>query len=106
MYGQNQCSDNTNGDCNGCADCRWSWPSDAGDKWLSAEAMCRCKPEDVVYEFGNSCEQNYNGLCGADCTNCHWSWPADDALKWDSADANCRCPASDIRETVFGTNCE
>ena len=67
--------------------------------------MCRCKPEDVVMNFGNSCGNNYNGLCGADCHSCHWSWPADDALRWESADANCRCPASEIKETIFGGNC-
>ena len=56
--------------------------------------------------FGNSCANRYNGLCGADCNSCHWSWPADDTLQWESADANCRCPASEIKETIFGGDCE
>lgn len=104
-YGQNPCINNTSGLCDGCDDCRWSWPTDDPSKWESAEAMCRCKPEAVMIDFGRNCKNSYDGLCGADCTDCRWSWPQADESKWNSEDARCRCPASDIKETVFGGKC-
>lgn len=78
-YGQSDCGSSDEGLCDGCDNCRWSWPSDDPLQWNSAESMCRCMPDEETISFGNSCANSYNGMCGADCQACHWSWPADDA---------------------------
>ena len=43
-YGDS-CPLNTDGNCNGSCDCRWSWPSNELGRapWTSPEAKCRCK---------------------------------------------------------------
>ena len=35
------CQSNTEGNCNGQCDCRWSWPSNTS--WESPDSKCRCK---------------------------------------------------------------
>lgn len=105
-YGRRQCKRNTWGTCNGCDDCRWSWPSDDTAKGGSAEALCRCKPEEQDITFGGQCGALFAGECGAECTSCQWSWPTSDPAKWKSEDAACRCPASAISDVVYGGMCD
>ena len=103
-YGDNQCKENTAGTCNGCSDCRWSWPSDAPNQWLSHEAMCRCKPAEEAWSYGDPCDELYNMGCGADCTSCVWSWPS--AEDYDSTRASCRCAEGAIKEIEWGGQCD
>ena len=104
-YGNAVTYNTSYGLCSGCADCRWSWPSDDPDQWGSAEAMFRCKPENVNFDFSGSCGGLYNEQCGADCHDCQWGWPAGDPDMWASSDAACHCPVSEIREVTWGGNC-
>ena len=102
-YSLNQPASNELGICNGCDDCRWSWPSDSTRGGGDPEAMFRCKPaeETVALSYGPDCLNKYDMLCGADCHQCRESWPTDDPRKWYSDDALCRCKVDQIRETIF-----
>ncbi len=102
-YSAAQGNNNEWGICNGCDDCRWSWPLDDPLSGGSAEAMFRCKPAEETRElsYGPDCVNKYDMLCGADCHQCRESWPTNDPRKWYSDEALCRCKVDQIRETIF-----
>jgi len=101
--GGNPTSNKQKGICNGCDDCRMSWPKDDVRRRDSPEAMFRCKPAEpaVQLSYGPECTNKYDMLCGADCHQCRESWPIDDPRKWLSDQAYCRCREDQIREVVF-----
>jgi hypothetical protein len=42
------CATPYDGDCGGCSDCCWSWPTDDPAGASSSDANCRCKPDSIL----------------------------------------------------------
>ena len=100
-YASQQCSDLSEGTCDGSCDCRRSVPLDDPLGWLSSEKMCRCKPAaEPERQWGTeTCGGSlYTGLCGADCHDCLPNWFNDGTPN----DGQCRCKPGAIREIVWG----
>mmetsp|Transcript_14940 Transcript_14940/g.18796 ORF Transcript_14940/g.18796 Transcript_14940/m.18796 type:complete len:149 (+) Transcript_14940:3046-3492(+) len=88
-----ECLSNTMGACDGCFECKNSWPIFDKLRWSSAEHMCRCKPihtPDLTYS-NEQCPNLYDGKCGADCHNCIY---AIDRL---TGSLSCHCAPGEIR---------
>ena len=76
--------------------CSWSWPIDDPERWRSADATCRCKPEEPQPEvpeitWGHVACNVTNLKCGTGCRECFWSWEATDTGRWAGDTAACRC---------------
>ena len=76
-----------------CDNCFWSWPEGDADKGRSAEAACRCLPDQMApeaYTYVRACRNSKAGTCQG-CDTCAVSWPEFDEARWKSSEKMCRC---------------
>jgi len=92
-----ECKKNTWGACDGCDNCRFSWPSSDPLRWKSAEKMCRCEQEQPSLTYTTeTCPNLYDGECGADCHSCV------KAFSGTTGEATCQCADGQIRQVIWG----
>merc|ERR1712109_211675 len=92
-----ECRKNTWGACDGCDNCKFSWPQFDTKRWKSAEKMCRCEPDNTSWTYTTeSCPNLYDGECGADCHECV------KAVSDSTGETTCRCAKGQVRQVIWG----